>query len=294
MPATVAYARHTASVAIWARPPACCWPRNRRRNSDDYAAEVRTSLRSDRRDPNCHRESRLLKALLERATALEAKYILKIITGELRIGLKESLVEEAIAKAYEEPLAQVQRANMLLGDIGATLQLAAEHRLDEARMRLFHPIGFMLASPAADAEEAFQYFEHALVEDKYDGIRAQAHCGGGQVRLFSRTLDEVTPSFPELIAPLSEFAGEVILDGEIVAWRHNEDGGHAMPFSEIQKRLGRKQVSQKLIAEVPVAYVVFDVIYAGGELTLDKPLSERAADPRPRLRRSEAGCAAAA
>ena len=139
--------------------------------------------------------------------ALETKYILKIITGELRIGLKESLVEEAIAKAYDEPLAQVQRANMLLGDIGGTLQLAAEHRLDEARMRLFHPIGFMLASPAADAEEAFQYFEHAQVEDKYDGIRAQAHCGGGQVRLFSRTLDEVTPSFPELVGPLSEFAG---------------------------------------------------------------------------------------
>jgi DNA ligase 1 len=217
----------------------------------------------------------VLKALLERAPALEAKYILKIITGELRIGLKESLVEEAIAKAYGEPLATVQRANMLLGDIGGTLKLAAAHHLDEARMRLFHPIGFMLASPAADAEEAFQYFEHALVEDKYDGIRAQAHCGSGQARLFSRTLDEVTPSFPELAGPLGGFTDEVILDGEIVAWRHNEDGGHAMPFSEIQKRLGRKQVSAKLIEEVPVAYVVFDVIYAGRELTLDKPLSER-------------------
>src|SRR5271157_3083488 len=221
-------------------------------------------------------KSAALKSLLERATALEAKYILKIITGELRIGLKESLVEEAIAKAYDEPLDRVQRANMLLGDIGGTLQLAAEHRLDQARMRLFHPIGFMLASPAADAEEAFQYFEHALVEDKYDGIRAQAHCGGGQVRLFSRTLDEVTPAFPELIGGLSELAGEVILDGEIVPWRDNPDGGRAMPFSEIQKRLGRKQVSQKMMAEVPVAYVVFDVIYAGGELTLDKPLTERA------------------
>jgi len=166
-------------------------------------------------------------------------------------------------------------------------------------------MGFMLASPAADAEEAFQYFEHAQVEDKYDGIRAQAHCGGGsgvapapavgavgqgQVRLFSRTLDEVTGSFPELVGPLSEFSGDVILDGEIVAWKHTDDGGHAMPFSEIQKRLGRKQVSEKLIREVPVAYVVFDVIYSGGEsvapgaasvgatacgLTLDKPLSER-------------------
>jgi DNA ligase 1 len=218
----------------------------------------------------------VLKSLLERATALEAKYILKIITSELRIGLKESLVEEAIARAYDEPLDRVQRANMLLGDIGGTMQLAAEHRLGQARMRLFHPIGFMLASPAADAEEAFQYFEHALVEDKYDGIRAQAHCGGGQVRLFSRTLDEVTSSFPELAGPLTEFAGDVILDGEIVAWRDNPEGGHAMPFSEIQKRLGRKQVSQQMIAEVPVAYVVFDVIYSGGKLMLDKPLSERA------------------
>ncbi len=217
----------------------------------------------------------VLKSLLERATALEAKYILKIITGELRIGLKESLVEEAIANAYEEILATVQRANMLLGDIGETLALAAEHHLDRARMKLFHPIGFMLASPATDTDEAFHYFEQAQVEDKYDGVRAQAHCGGEEVRLFSRTLDEVTASFPELAGPLSEFAGEVILDGEVVAWRHNEDGGHALPFGEIQKRLGRKQVSEKLIKEVPIAYVVFDVIYADGELTLDKPLSER-------------------
>jgi DNA ligase-1 len=236
------------------------------RSAFDQIAETRTATA----------KSAALKSLLERATALEAKYILKIITGELRIGLKESLVEEAIAKAYGEPLPRVQRANMLLGDIGGTLRLAAQHRLDQARMRLFHPIGFMLASPAADAEEAFQYFEHAQVEDKYDGIRAQAHCSGGQARLFSRTLDEVTASFPELPGGLSELAGEVILDGEIVAWRDNPEGGHAMPFSEIQKRLGRKQVSPKMIAEVPVAYVVFDVIYGDGELMLDKPLTERA------------------
>ncbi len=231
----------------------------------DAIAEIRTAAA----------KAALLKLLLERATALEAKYLLKIISGELRIGLKESLVEEAIAKAYEEPLGRVQRVNMLLGDIGETLRLAATHRLGEARMRLFHPVGFMLASPATDADEAFTYFEHAQVEDKYDGVRAQAHCGGGVVRLFSRTLDEVTSSFPELVAPLGGLAGEFILDGEIVAWQNGADGGHAMPFSQIQKRLGRKQVSSKMIAEVPVAYVVFDVIYAQGELTLDKPLEER-------------------
>jgi DNA ligase-1 len=219
----------------------------------------------------------LLKTLLSQATALEVKYILKIITGDLRIGLKESLVEEAIAKAYVESLANVQRANMLLGDIGTTLKLAAEHRLDEAMLRLFHPIGFMLASPAADVTEAFEYFDHAQVEDKYDGIRAQAHCAGGRVRLFSRTLDEVTPAFPELVGPLSEFPGEVILDGEIVAWKHTDNGGHAAPFSEVQKRIGRKQVSGQIIGEVPVAYVVFDVIYAQGSLMLEAPLSERTA-----------------
>ena len=217
----------------------------------------------------------VLKSLLEHATPLETKYIVKIITGELRIGLKESLVEEAIAKAYNQPLDQVQRANMLLGDTGATLKLAAEHRLGDAHMRLFHPIGFMLASPVSHAEEAFGYFEHAQVEDKYDGIRAQAHCGAGKVRLFSRTLDEVTRSFPELVGPLSELPREVILDGEIIVWQHDAAGGHAMPFSNIQKRLGRKQVDEKLAGEVPVAYMVFDVIYAEGALTLDKPLSER-------------------
>ena len=217
----------------------------------------------------------LLKSLLKRCSPLEAKYILKVISGDLRIGLKESLVEEAIAQAYEEPFALVQRANMLLGDIGATLELAAEHRLDSARMRLFHPIGFMLASPAATAEEAFEYFEHAQVEDKYDGIRAQAHCGGGQARLFSRMLDDITASFPELPGTLEQLPGEVILDGEIVAWHWDDEGGHAMPFSSIQQRLGRKRVSNELLAAVPVAYVVFDVIYADGALLLDRPLAER-------------------
>src|SRR5512146_1849629 len=114
-------------------------------------------------------KAHLLRDLLSRATPLEAKYLIKIMTGELRIGLKESLVEEAIAKAYGTAPAQVQRANMLLGDIGEALRLSAENRLADARMRMFHPIGFMLASPIETPEEAFAFFEHAQVEDKYDG-----------------------------------------------------------------------------------------------------------------------------
>jgi DNA ligase-1 len=220
-------------------------------------------------------KSALVTGLLQQATALEAKYIVKIITGELRIGLKESLVEEAIAKAYGLTPAEVQRANMLLGDIGETLRLAAAGRLGEARLRLFHPIGFMLASPVENAEEAFLYFDHATVEDKYDGIRAQAHISETGVRLFSRTLDEVTESFPELVAPLSAFTETLVLDGEIAAWDASEH--RALPFSELQKRLGRKKVSEAIQREVPVAYVVFDVLYAGDELVIDRPLRERGA-----------------
>ncbi len=218
-------------------------------------------------------KSAVAAELLRKATPLEAKYIVKIMTGELRIGLKESLVEEAIAFAYKAPLPEVQRANMLLGDIGETLRLATRSALPRAPMRLFHPIGFMLASPAENADEAFTEFLEAQVEDKYDGIRAQAHVGPEEphVRLFSRTRDDITESFPELVPALRAFGGALVLDGEIVAWRE----GRALPFSELQKRLGRRKVMRSLREDVPVAYVVFDVLYTEGELVIERPLQER-------------------
>jgi len=218
----------------------------------------------------------LVRDLLARATPLEAKYIVKIMTGDLRIGLKESLVEEAIAKAFGGTLAgalkEVQRANMLLGDIGETLRLAVEGKLADAKMRMFHPIGFMLASPIESAQEGLSYFADAAVEDKYDGIRAQAHISRGEVKFFSRTRDEITESFPELPDALAGTPQDAILDGEIVAW---EDPGRARPFSVLQQRLGRKKVSERMLREIPVAYLVFDVLYADGELLIDRPLRER-------------------
>jgi len=217
----------------------------------------------------------LLRRLLERATPLEAKYIVKVISGDLRIGLKESLVEEAIARAFEAPLGEVKRANMLLGDLGETLQFASSGKLADARLRLFHPIDFMLASPVECSEEALRYFQNASVEDKYDGIRAQAHVSGGEVRIFSRTRDEITESFPELPRALGGLPKDAILDGEIIAW-NSSGAGRAFAFSALQQRLGRKKVSAKLLREVPVAYLVFDVLYADGELLLDRPLRERA------------------
>ena len=241
----------------------------------------------------------IVRELLSRAAPLEAKYIVKIMSGDLRIGLKESLVEDAIAKAFEATLAEVQRANMLLGDIGETVRLAIEGKLAEAKMRMFHPIGFMLASPIESAEDGLSYFAEATVEDKYDGIRAQAHVSGGVVKFFSRTRDEITESFPELPGALAGLAQDAILDGEIVAWEYpsriedaktlvdgavSEEGeqevtnlGRGRPFTVLQQRLGRKKVSEKLLREAPVAYLVFDVLYTGGELVLDRPLRERAA-----------------
>jgi len=240
----------------------------------------------------------LVRSLLSRGTPLEAKYIVKIITGDLRIGLKESLVEEAIAKAYAATLAEVQRANMLLGDIGETLRLAVDGRLADAKMRMFHPLGMMLASPVESPEEGLSYFAEAAVEDKYDGIRAQAHVSNGEVKFFSRTRDEITESFPELPEVLAGLPQNAILDGEIVAWEYPANSaptnlvvdecvsekaeeraaelGRARPFSVLQQRLGRKKVSDKMLREVPVAYVAFDVLYAGGELLIERPLRERA------------------
>jgi DNA ligase-1 len=171
--------------------------------------QIRDAFRLIAQTRGAGAKSTLARELFSKATPLETKYLIKIITGDLRIGMKENLVEEGIAKAYGASTKQVQHANMLLGDISETCRLAVEGRLGEARMRLFHPIGFMLASPVESAEEAFTFFEHAVVEDKYDGIRAQAHCSDGQVRLFSRTLDDVTDSFPELANALAAFTRRI-------------------------------------------------------------------------------------
>jgi DNA ligase-1 len=216
----------------------------------------------------------LMRDFISRAPPLEAKYIIKIVTGDLRIGLKESLVEDAVARAYGTTLAEVQRANMLLGDIGETVRLAARGTLTQAAMRLFHPLGFMLASPIESAEEGLSYFAEAAVEDKYDGIRAQAHVADGEVKFFSRTRDEITESFPELPEALAGLRQDAILDGEIVAWDY--PAGRARPFNVLQQRLGRKKVSDKMLREIPVAFLAFDVLYAGGELVMDRPLRERA------------------
>jgi DNA ligase-1 len=214
----------------------------------------------------------LLTAVLHRATPLEAKYLIKLLAGDLRIGLREGLVEDAIARVFNRSLEEVAHANMLLGDIGETAMRARVGDLHDISMRLFHPIKFMLATPAADLTDVARTMpEEFLVEDKFDGIRAQAHVESGRVAIYSRTMDEVTHRFPELIEPLRSLSADVIIDGEIVP----ADGDVILPFSELQKRLGRKSVSTQLLKAVPVALIGYDLLYASGKVLIEQPLSHR-------------------
>lgn len=214
----------------------------------------------------------LLTAVLRNATPLEAKYLVKLLSGDLRIGLREGLVEDAIARVFGQPLADVAYANMLLGDIGETATRARTADLKDVGMRLFHPIKFMLATPAADLTDVARTMpEEFLVEDKFDGIRAQAHVQGERVAIYSRTMDEITHRFPELIEPLRSLPNDAIIDGEIVP----AHGDEILPFSELQKRLGRKNVGTQLLMAVPVVLVAYDLLYAAGKVLIDEPLAER-------------------
>jgi DNA ligase-1 len=236
--------------------------------------------------------------LIERATPLEAKYLIKIILGDMRTGIKVSLVEEAIAAAYEVPIGEVRQARMLNGDLAEVLEMAATGRLAEARMRLFHPLGFMLASPVETVEEALERFStevaeedvpapegqvirEAQLEDKYDGVRAQIHCGSpeqpGRVAIFSRSREDMTASFPEIVDAFANFEEPMVLDGEILAWSpgSGEAPARALPFAVLQGRLGRKKVTADMREATPAVFMVFDVLYLHGSLMMERPLVER-------------------
>ncbi len=219
----------------------------------------------------------IFETLLRRCDPLTATYVVKILGGELRIGLREGLVEAALARAFGRTATAVARAVMLTGDLGEAAVLAREDRLASARLRLFHPLRFMLASPAEDAAEIVSRLGPLVwTEDKYDGIRAQLHRRGDEARLFSRDLHDVSSQFPEVVAAARELPWDGILDGELLAFRD----GVVLPFLALQKRLGRKAPSAAVLAEVPVAYVAFDVLAAGprgGEVVpmLELPLDER-------------------
>src|SRR6266513_2130401 len=233
-------------------------------------------------------KTELLQSCLARLSAREGQYVVKILTGDLRIGLRKGLVEEAIARAFVEPLDRVKEANMLLGDIGATAALALRKELEGAELSIFRPIKCMLATPEPTAEAVWKRFVHegstrdalgtattVYVEDKFDGIRAQLHRSAQRVEIFSRDLRRITDQFPELAEQARKFQQDLIIDGEIVAFQE----GRALTFFDLQKRLGRKSDGADLFAraaaDVPVTFVIFDLLWLNGRSLLKTPLRER-------------------
>ena len=240
------------------------------------------------RGPNA--KAKLLQNRLSILSPREGEYVVKILTGDLRIGLREGLVEEAITKAFDVPLEEVREANMLSGDIGQTALLASRKELDRAELSLFRPIKCMLATPQPTAEAVWERFAGATdtdrtaalsmratvyLEDKFDGIRAQLHRAAQRVEIFSRDLRRITSQFPELADQARNFQEELIIDGEIIAFQEDR----RLTFFDLQRRLGRTSDGTDLFAraaaDVPVAFVIFDLLWLNGQSLLKTPLRER-------------------
>ena len=221
---------------------------------------------------NARERREVLREMLLRSTPLETKYWIKILGGGMRIGLQEGLVESSIAKAFEQPLEKVQYANMLLGDIGESAILARYTRLEDAHMQLLHPIKPMLASVEEDPGKILEYMDgRGLAEDKYDGIRAQIHKENETVKIFSRDLDDITRSFPDVVEKMVALPYSFLMDGEIVPFKD----GRILSFALLQNRLGRKVLAPEILEQIPCRYFAFDLLFLQENLLLDFPLVDR-------------------
>ena len=214
-----------------------------------------------------------LDATLRRLHPEAARFLIKIIAGEMRIGLSEGLVEAAIAEAFDVPIARVKRVHLITGDIGETAVKCKNKQLESTQVTPFQPFRFMLASPVETSQEALDRMGAGKVwtEEKYDGVRCQLHYVDGRVEMFSRDLKETTAAFPELAEAALRLPHGVMFDGEVLAHRD----GRVLRFFELQRRLGRKVVDPGLRREVPVALVIFDLLWVDGRAVLDEPLQER-------------------
>jgi DNA ligase-1 len=249
----------------------------RRADPDDglLLADVAAGFRAMSEARSSEARVARMAELFRRATPGEARYIARVSARETRIGLREGLLEEAIAAAWDRPIAAVRRAHMLLGDPAEAALLARDDRLDEAALHVGRAIRFMLATPVADSAEVMRRVgEEAWIEDKYDGIRAQLHrMPDGTIRLFSRDLNEIGRAFPEIVAAAGALDEATVIDGELVPWRE----GSVLDFAALQTRLGRVDPSPALLAEVPVVLVAFDLLHHAGRDLLEEPLRDRRA-----------------
>ena len=213
-----------------------------------------------------------LAELFARATEPEARFMVRLLGGELRQGALEGVMVQALARAADAPPAAVQRAFMLRGDLAAVAEVVLRDgpsALDRFRLEIGRPVRPMLARPAKDVGEAMERLGEAAVEWKLDGARVQIHRSGDDVRVFTRTLDDVTARVPEIVeATLALPVRAAVLDGEAIALRPD---GRPEPFQVTSSRFAREQRR-----DVPLNLFVFDVLHADGEDVLDRPGAERA------------------
>ena len=213
-----------------------------------------------------------LKGLFLDCSPVEAKYLTKLLLGEMRIGLVEGLVEESVAKVFEKSLEEVRTANLTLGDIGETATLAIQDELHKATVQIFRPTNFMLAETMETAADIAQYYRRKVyAEFKYDGIRAQVHKVNSQVRIYSRRLEDISWSFPDLVQAILKIPNAMVLDGEILPFKDN----NPLPFQELQRRIRRKSPTKEIIEELPVVYKCFDILYIDGKVLIEKSLLQR-------------------
>lgn len=242
----------------------------------DFAAVEKVFIElSEARGPL--KRQALLEDLFRRCSALEASYLTRILTGDLRIGLKEGLLEEAIAQAFEADAEAAREASMLLGDAGALAVAARRKELGEARMRVMHPVKCMLAGSEPDGAAVWERLagDEGVVwaEDKFDGIRAQVHVAEGKCEIFSRDLRRITAQFPEIALAAGKLPSGTVLDGEILATM----AGRRLSFFDLQKRLNRIETDLFLTEDIPVEFVAFDVLMSEGRTLVRHPWSERRA-----------------
>jgi len=224
------------------------------------------------------KKERSLEALLGSATPMEAKYLVKILLGEMRTGFHEGLMEAAIAEAFDVSLELVKKASMLTGDLAAVAVSAkTEGRtgLERIGFRVFRPVKPMMAQMASNVAQALK--EHggkSAFEYKFDGARIQIHKAGDRVRIFSRRLTDVTESLPEIAELIQTQAKgrEMILEGEVLAV---DKDGTPMPFQHLMRRFRRTQKIQEIANTVPVQLILFDALYVDGEDLTKKPYEDR-------------------
>jgi DNA ligase-1 len=215
-----------------------------------------------------------LRYLFGEAGPLEARYIARLALDDMRIGVGEGIVRDAIAKAFAASPEEVERGYNFTNDLGLVAQRAKEGRLSELTIDIGRPIKMMLAQLGAGIPSSVAEMGTAAVEWKFDGSRVQIHKKGDEIEIFSRRLERVTRSLPEIVGFVEEHvrAESAILDGEAVA--RGEDG-RPLPFQEILKRFRRKYKVERTAKKIPLELWLFDLVYLNGRSLIDEPLRER-------------------